>query len=819
VVVHAPPGAGKTTRIPLALLEASWLGNGRIVMLEPRRLAATNAARWMAGQLGEEVGRTVGYQIRFERRISAATRIEVVTEGILARRLQADPGLSGIAAVIFDEFHERSLQADLALALCRDVQTGLREELKLIVMSATLDGAQVASLLGDAPVVGCEGRQFPVEVRYLPREKNDDVSRAVAAAVAGALGETSGDILAFLPGSAEIRRCQTYLKELQGGERLLVAPLFGDLPFAEQERAIQPARERKVVLATNIAETSLTIEGVRVVVDGGWCRRLRFDAAKGLDRLVTERISAASAVQRAGRSGRLGPGICYRLWSEHQQQALIPFDPPEILIADLAPLALELALWGVADPAGLNWIDPPPTAAYAEARTLLVRLRALDSQGRITAEGKRMAELPLHPRLAHMLLMATVHGLGPVGCDLAAILSERDIFPRSGAVGARHAGPSDLLERVEALRVWRRGSVPDQAVDPAACRTADRTARQLRSMLRIAEHDESPVTAEATGLLLASAYPDRIARQREPGSDRYLLSNGRGASLSAGTVVRDRPFIVAVDVAGGEGGEGLIRLAHVTSLEQVRSQFAAALSDHRVIAWDAEGGRVVGREEERFDSLVLATRPFVPSAAEARQALVAGVIAGPGLSALSWSQQAVQLRERVGFLARTFPGDWPDVSEGWLLANLAEWLGPWLERCRSLADLARIDLVLPLKALLHWEQLKRLDEGAPTHVAVPSGSRIRLDYSHEGGPVLAVKLQELFGLAETPRVAWGRVPLLLHLLSPAGRPMQVTSDLRNFWNSVYPLVKKELKGRYPRHPWPDDPWLAEPTRHTKKRST
>ena len=821
VVVHAPPGAGKTTRIPLALLEAAWLGSGRIVMLEPRRLAATNAARWMAGLLGEEVGRTVGYQIRFERKISAATRIEVVTEGILARRLQTDPGLAGVAAVIFDEFHERSLQADLALALCRDVQTGLRDDLKIIVMSATLDGTLVASLLGNAPVVGCEGRQFPVEVRYVPGERTGDISRRVAAAVAGALAETTGDILAFLPGSAEIRRCRTYLQELPGGERLLIAPLYGDLPFAEQERAIQPARERKVVLATNIAETSLTIEGVRVVVDGGWCRRLRFDPARGLDRLGTERVSAASAAQRTGRAGRLGPGICYRLWSEHQQQSLIPFDPPEILIADLAPLALELALWGVSDPFDLAWIDPPPAAALAEARKLLARLGALDAHWRITGMGKRMAELPLHPRLAHMLLVAASQGLGPLGCDLAALLSERDIFPRTGARLARHSGPSDLLERVEALHSWRleRGNMSTVAADPAACRTVDRTSRQLRSLLRLAGHDTSPWTAEESGMLLASAFPDRIAQQRESGSDRYLLANGRGARLSEGTVVRDRPFIVAVDVDGGDGGEGIIRLANAISLEQLRTQFGEQLSAHRAVVWDEEAGRVAARQEERLDSLVLSAKAIVPSAGEARQVLLAGVISGAGLSALSWAQPAVQLRARMGFLARTFPGEWPDVTDAWLRENMTEWLGPWLEQCRSRADLSRIDLVAALKALLSWEQLRRLDEGAPTHIEVPSGSRIRVDYVPDEGPVLAVKLQELFGLAETPRVAWGRVSLLLHLLSPAGRPMQVTSDLRNFWNAIYPQVKKELKGRYPRHPWPDDPWRAEPTRHVKKRST
>jgi ATP-dependent helicase HrpB len=818
VVLLAPPGSGKTTRVPLALLRSPWLQESRIVMLEPRRLAATNAARWMAGRLGEEVGKTVGYQIRFEKKVSAATRIEVVTEGILTRRLHSDPTLSGVGVVIFDEFHERSLQADLALALCRDVQLGLREDLKIIVMSATLDPGPISALLDQAPVIGCEGRSYPVAVRYLGGEGRIDPARETARAVCQALRETDGDMLVFLPGAGEIRRCQTLLHECLGADAPLICPLYGDLPFAAQERAIMPAGRRKVVLATNIAETSLTIEGVKVVIDSGWCRRLRFDAGRGLNRLVTERVSAASAVQRAGRAGRLGPGACYRLWTEHQQRTLLPFYPPEIQTADLAPLALDLALWGVGDAASLHWLDPPPPAALAEGRKLLLRLGGVDSRGHITTIGRRMAELPLHPRLAHLLLLAVDRGEGPLGCDLAALLSERDVLRNAPGAGAGHVSASDLLDRLDALASWRRsaGAGGVATYDRSACRSVDRVARQLRATLGIAA-DPQPPTAEGVGRLLSQAYPDRIARQRAPESDRYLLANGLGGRLAPQCAVRNRPFIVAVSLEGEEGGDGLIRQASSVELPDLRQEFGAFIERRRVVAWDEGEGRVVAREEERFGALLLGTRAITPDKEEIREAFLQGIAAGPGLTACAWSSQALQFVARVRFLSRQFPGEWPDLSVERLNADLPQWLGPFVPGVRSRAELARTDILPALRALLSWEQGRRLDEGAPTQITVPSGSRIRVDYLPEEGPVLAVKLQELFGLGDTPCVAWGRVPLLLHLLSPAGRPMQVTRDLRNFWNMVYPQVKKELKGRYPKHPWPDDPWNAAPTRHAKRR--
>ncbi|MCM2358496.1 MAG: ATP-dependent helicase HrpB [Geobacteraceae bacterium] len=822
VVIQAPPGAGKTTRVPLALLTLPVLSNRKIIMMEPRRLAAVNAARWMAATLGEEVGRTVGYSIRFERKVSAATRIEVVTEGILSRRLQSDPLLEGVGAVIFDEFHERSLNADTALALCLDARQGLREDLRIIVMSATLDGGPVAQLLGDAPLLTSQGQSFPVEVRYLPREAAGNIVQVTAEAVRTALGETEGDILVFLPGGGEIRRCRRLLEGMAGlVPPPLVCPLYGDLPFADQERAIMPAGRRKVVLATNIAETSLTIQGVRVVIDAGFTRQLQFDPATGLDRLVTVRLSAASAAQRAGRAGRLGPGVCYRLWTEHTQRGLIPFSPPEIRSADLTGLALELALWGVREAASLRWLDPPPQAALSEGRRLLESLGALGRSGAITPHGKAMALLPLHPRLAHMLLIGKSRGLGALACDIAALLSERDIVRSVPVPGQTFASDSDMSDRVELLDSWRSGRpLPAgmEGADPQACRSVDRTARHLRQLLGVGEQ-RGAVSTPAIGRLLALAYPDRIARQREPGSDRYLLANGRGGSLSPRSAVRSREFIVAVVMEGGEAGDGLIHQASVLSLGEIREVCAASVIRQRMVAWDRGEGRVIAREEERLGALVLASTPATPTADELQGALLAGV-KDAGLAALNWTDQAEQFLARARFIGRHGPaGAWPDLSGAHLAETLPDWLGPYLLGVRSLAALAGVDLLSPLKGLFSREQLKRIEEGAPTHLTVPSGSRLPLRYGGDDEPpVLEVKLQELFGLAETPAVAWGRVPVVLHLLSPARRPVQVTRDLRGFWNGAYREVRKELKGRYPKHPWPEDPWSAVPTRHVKNRA-
>lgn len=812
LVLQAPPGAGKTTRVPLALLEEPWLAGKSIVMLEPRRLAAGNAARFMAAQLGEGVGETVGYAVRFERRISRKTRIEVVTEGILTRRLQTDPALEGVGLIIFDEFHERNLHSDLALALCRDAQQGLRPDLKLLVMSATLDAAPVARLLGNAPLLASEGRRYPVEIRYLTLDPDGPAAEFTAAAVQRALRETEGDVLVFLPGAGEIRRCQHLLAPVAAAGLILLQPLYGDLPYAEQERAILPGPRRKVVLATNIAETSLTIEGVRIVVDSGLMRQSRFNVGAGISRLETTRVSKASADQRAGRAGRLGPGICYRLWSEGLHGSLLPFTPPEIRSADLTPLALELANWGVADAATLAWLDPPPTGALAGARQLLQVLGALDAPGRITELGKAMASLPVHPRLARLLVAARQSEDASLGCDVAALLSERDIFRLARPA---HPADSDLIDRLEALNAWRhRGRAPAE-VEASACAAVHRVARHLRKFVGAgtAETKETPMAARLARLL-APAFADRLAQEREPGSGRYLLAGGQGGKLSSRTAVRGRKWLLALEIEGGKLAEGLIHRASAIPAE-VLEEITADIPWRREAGW--EGERATAREVRRLGELVLASRPVAATAEEVAGMLLQ-LLRREGVELLHWHPVARQFAARVRFLAAALPGEeWPDFSFSHLLADAENWLPPFLGTARSRLDLTRLDPLPALQARLGWDRQRRLDQLAPTHLSVPSGSRIPLDYAQEGPPVLPVKLQELFGLAETPRLAGGRVAVLLHLLSPARRPIQVTSDLQSFWNDIYPEVKKELKGRYPKHPWPDDPWSAVPTARVKKR--
>jgi len=815
VVLEAPPGAGKTTRVPLALLAETWLRGRSILMLEPRRLAARGAAARLAALLGEPLGQTVGFRIRFESRIGRQTRIEVVTEGILTRRLQQDPTLEGVGLVIFDEFHERHLHSDLALALCLDAQSGLRDDLRLLVMSATLYGALVAQLI-DAEVVRSEGRQYPVTLHHTPRDPEGRPEAVVAAGVVRALGEQRGDILAFLPGGAEIRRAHDHLLQHPACAGVALHMLYGDLPFEVQQRAIEPDAEgrRKVVLATPIAETSLTIEGITTVVDGGWQRAPRFDPRTGLSHLETLRVSRASAEQRAGRAGRLQAGVAYRLWGENTQRGLRPFNEPEIGVADLAPLALELTAWGVSDPGQLRWLDPPPAAPLAQARELLLGLGALDEGGRITAVGREMAELPLHPRLAHMLLEGRRLGLAATACDIAALVAERDLF--RGSERARPFG--DRLEALTAFRQQGREGARRLGADPHACGQVERAARQWRSLLRLERHRSSEVDEEEMGLLLALAYPDRIARLREGGDERYLLSSGRGARLLPHSPLRGRPLLVAVDL-DGQGEEATIRLAAPLSPALIRERLGGQLVVRERVAWDGREQAVVARREECFGALVLASKPLPQvDAAQVQQAMLTG-IAALGVAALPWEAgEAQQLRARVASLRAWLPEQgWPDWSDAALQASLAEWLAPFLPGISRREQLARLDLTSILLAQLDYPQQRRLEELAPTHLAVPSGARHRLEYRLEGVPVLAVKLQELFGLAETPRVAAGRVAVLLHLLSPARRPVQVTQDLANFWATTYKEVCKELKGRYPKHPWPDDPWSARPTAATMRR--
>lgn len=812
VVLQAPPGAGKTTGVPPALLDEAWLAGGTILMLEPRRLAARAAAARMARQRGEEIGDTVGYHIRFESRTSKRTRIKVVTEGILTRHLQTDPELKNVGLVIFDEFHERHLHADLALALCLDAQRGLREDLKILVMSATLDGEAVSRLLGGAPIVTSRGRSFPVDVRYLPRDPSGPLPAAVAEAVAGALAREEGDVLAFLPGAWEIRRAQALLEQRLDGVAE-VFPLYGDLPWEAQDRAVLPGTgRRRVVLATPIAETSLTIEGIRVVVDSGYARAPQFDPGTGLSRLVTHRISRASADQRAGRAGRLAPGVCYRLWGEATQRGLLPYSQPEIRSADLAPLALELAAWGVSDAGALAWLDPPPAAAFEQARALLTELAALDGAGVITDTGRALVRLPLHPRLAHMLFAAERIQLGALACDVAALLAERDIYTGEARRSA------DFTQRIEALQAFRGGgrrAALAHGADANGCARAAQAAQQFRRLLSTAAGEGG--NADTAGLLLALAYPDRIGLQRAPGDNRYLLASGRGARLHESEMRLRQPCIVAASLDAGVT-EGLIHLAAPLDPDLLRRRFAGHIRWEDVVRWDAREATVVARREERFGALVLDARPLQDAdPAQMRAAMLEGVHR-LGLEALPWTREAREWQARVLSLRAWLPDEaWPDVSDATLLATLGDWLGPYLEGVTRREHLARLDLSSILKARLDWSTAQRLEEGAPTHLTVPSGSRLRLEYAAGEAPVLRVKLQEMFGCADTPRIAFGRVPVTLHLLSPAQRPIQVTQDLRGFWERTYAEVKKELKGRYPKHPWPDDPWSAAPTARARPR--
>ena len=823
-VLIAPPGAGKTTCVPLALLGAPWLAGRKIVMLEPRRLAARAAARRMAGMLDEQVGETVGYRVRLESRVGASTRIEVVTEGILTRWIQRDPELSGVGLVIFDEFHERSLQADLGLAFCLESRGALREDLRILVMSATLAGEPVARLIGDASVIASLGRSFPVETRYIPQAagpwaQGRHIVGSVADAVMRAVGEEAGSVLVFLPGAGEIRRVTQLLDERLAGAGIAVAPLYGNLHPAEQDRAIRPAPsgKRKIVLATSIAETSLTIEGIRVVVDCGWMRVPRFSPGTGMSRLETVRVSKASADQRRGRAGRLEPGICYRLWSEAEHRGLMAQSAPEILSADLAPLALELAVWGVSEPDGMAWLDPPPEAAFLSARDLLLQLGALDRGGRVTAHGKAMAGLGLHPRLAHMLLAGRRMGRQRLACELAGILGERDIlqFPPG-------AGDADIRLRVEALREGRAFRAAGASVNSGACRRIREQAARWKSLLKdaggkkCADGGEDP--DRDAGTLLAMAYPDRVAQLRPEGVLRYRLSGGRGARFIDVEPLSAEALLVAAELDGA-GRDARIRLAAPVRPEDLAAHLPERFSEAVVVRWDPRAAAVEARFEERFGELVLHHRPLgKPEPARVAEAMLEG-IRQVGLSALPWDRRLANWRARVMFLRGEAAGGlpWPDLSDEALLARLDAWLLPFLGGITRRSQLQRLNLKGALLSMISWEQQKALDTLAPTHVVVPSGSRIPVDYAAGDVPVLAVRLQEMFGSIDTPRIAGGRVPLLLHLLSPAGRPLQVTRDLAGFWTGSYVQVKKEMKGRYPKHYWPDDPLAAMPTNRAKPR--
>lgn len=821
-VLHAPPGAGKTTRVPLALLDVIPAAVGKIIMLEPRRLAAVSAARWMARCLGEDAGQTVGYSIRFDSCISSRTRIEVVTEGILTRRIQNDPLLEGVAMVIFDEFHERSIHADLGLALCLDVQRQVRGDLKILVMSATLECEPLARLMGEAPILSSTGRSFPVEEIYLDEQPHGPLPPRMVAATLRALADTEGDILVFLPGAGEIRSCAARLSEEGLAQRgISIHPLYGDLPFDQQQAAIQPGKQRKVVLATSIAETSLTIEGVRTVIDCGLSRRMRHDQGSGMNRLVTVRESKASAEQRRGRAGRLAPGVCYRLFSRHTFHAMTPHTPPEILDSDLSPLVLELAAWGVADPSVLSWLDPPPAAALSAGRQLLADLTALDDAGRITPLGNAMARLPLHPRLGRLLLRALDFGCPDTGCDLAALLSERDIVRRSAVGNAGGRSVTTVDERLELLREWRTTGRTGEHADTGALRSVERVSNQLRRLLGVSPKtpSDSCDTDNLCRLLLA-AYPDRVARLREADEGRYLLANGRGARLASAAAVTRIPLLIAVSVAGGDQGEGVIHLAETVTEEVLRAELDSKIETRDEVIWDSREGRIVAGRVEFIRAVCLSSTAILPGP-EALLPVIIEAVRASGLGLLTRGDAFLQLQARMQLVRQAFPGDdgWPDPADAALLKSLENWLAPFIGGVRNAQQLAAVNCAAALLSLLDYRQRQALNELAPTYLTVPSGSRIRLDYCGGELPVLAVKLQELFGLAETPTISGGRVAVLLHLLSPAGRPIQVTRDLKGFWDGSYHQVKKELKGRYPKHPWPDDPWSALPTRRAKPKGT
>ena len=805
VVLSAEPGAGKTTRVPLALMADAAFAPGKILMLEPRRLAAIRAAEYMASQLGERVGQQVGYRIRGESKVSAATRVEVVTEGILTRMLQDDPSLEGVSVVIFDEFHERSIHADLGLALTLEAQDALRDDLRVLVMSATLDGVAISSLLNDCPVISSTGRSFPVQTVYAPRPNDYPLEKSIVTVVQKALKENEGDVLVFLPGQREIRRAESELSELLQ-ESVAIHALFGEASISAQQAALKPDAQgrRKIILATAIAETSLTIDGVRVVIDSGLARQSRFDPRRGMSGLVTTMLSQATAEQRRGRAGRTAPGICYRLWSESQQQSLARFPTPEILSTDLAPFALEIAQWGVTDVATLRLLDAPPAAHLQQARDLLQHLQALDHEHRLTEHGKAMVALPVHPRYAHMLLKAREFSQVSLACDIAALLEERDLL-RGQQGGFRDV---DFHQRWLALQ---HGG----AVDRGARERAKAQSARLKKMLRA---EDSAVDEDFIGPLLALAFPERVCKQRQKQSLRYQSAAGVGLSLPDGSPLHKCEWLAVAEV-DGVGQDARIFLAAEIKESLLREVLASHIETRTEGFWDEKSDALVARDAECIGALIVSEKPTVLNDETRLAAVIAG-IRSLGLSVLHWSDKAKGLRERVQWLREQAELDdsendrLPDLSDVHLLATLEQWLAPFLSGVTRKAHLQQLDVFPALSALLDYDTMRWLDAMAPTHLTVPTGTAVAIGYSQHP-PVLAVRLQEMFGQMETPTLAKGRIPVMLHLLSPARRPLAVTQDLQSFWQNAWQDVRKDMRGQYPKHYWPENPLEAEPTRRSK----
>jgi ATP-dependent helicase HrpB len=796
-VLVAPPGAGKTTRVPLALLEEEF-ARGRILLLEPRRLAARAAAARMASTLGEEVGRTIGLRVRMQALVSAGTRIEVITEGVFTRMILDDPSLEGVGAVLFDEFHERSLDADLGLALALDAQGALREDLRLLVMSATLDGARVAGLMGDAPLIASEGRAYPVETRYVGRDPRARIEEEVAKVAAEALASEKGSILVFLPGQSEILRTASLLATRVKDSSVDIAPLYGAMDRAAQDRAVSPAPpgRRKVTLATSIAETSLTIEGVRIVIDSGLSRAPVYEPDIGVTRLETQRVSKAGADQRRGRAGRTEPGVCYRLWEAGANGALAPFARPEILSADLSGLLLDLAAWGVGDPAALRFLDAPPGPALIEARALLRAIGALDAAGRITEAGKAIAKLALPPRLARMVIAAARQGRADPASRLAIMLTERGL----GGEGV------DLAGRLERFSEDRSARAED------ARWLAGNLARRARALA--GAPDEAG--AGDVGPLLAFAFPERIAKSRGKRGE-FLMANGRAGAVEPQDSLSGEAFLAVGEIVGRAAAARILLAAPLT-LEEIEEVAGASIETLDEIVFDRPSASLRARRRRRLGALILAEQNLpVPAGEASALALAAGLI-GLGMERLPWSRSLRQWRDRVMFLRRASDSAWPDLSDEALAAN-GEWLAPFLLGKTSLADVSEEDFAGALHALLPYGLTRRLEAEAPTHFLAPTGSAVPVDYEAEGGPAISLRVQELFGLAAHPALAGGRVPLTLHLLSPAHRPIQITRDLPGFWRGSWAGVKAEMRGRYPRHAWPDDPAAAQPTTRAKPRGT